>query len=603
MGFELQGLGQKATIGANQDTSLKSQRLASAQADQSTAAFKDLFQQKSNTDEKINLSSQKPQSKPLTQNKNTKQNESQNLNSKKGEMATSEDKKKLTSAQAEIKGETEAKKAEKTTVLKKAEKAEKKKTALETIYDSLAGVQQPVAAANRYLQKLEEMGIEREEVAAAVSQFSPNEFQLHPEEIIQELQNTLSVETQETQKLSFATQNFLTDIANEKFAEDLKQNPQMIQVALKTQDEQEKQVLAGSLSQLQKDFFSPRAQPQVATQGMAQASKAGAMSSQGSAINPSAMSDQNFNALVDQAEVSPHVASKGLDLETELLMRLRNLEESTGDLQAPPSTNSQTVAQSNLEQKLQALLSQDQNSSSFSQNSDVPFSMKESSSAETAVGELGTSSLESGSSFSQQMAAQQAAKAMPDASMAGATGIAKVLENRNTIEGKIQDQQNVQNMINSTQSLIRDGGGEMKVKLTPEGMGEVNLKVKVNDGKVDIQMVTESREAKKLLEAGLNDLRSNLESHRLNLDNFKVDVSGKTSQEHDSLMNQQQEFARNNAREFLGQFRQQNQNFRQGFFEMGGVGYRSPDRSKDIRSDTINPGRQNASARRLDLVA
>jgi len=44
----------------------------------------------------------------------------------------------------------------------------------------------------------------------------------------------------------------------------------------------------------------------------------------------------------------------------------------------------------------------------------------------------------------------------------------------------------------------------MKVVLTPEGWAKVAMKVSVKDGKVNVEMITQSDEAKKMLETSFS---------------------------------------------------------------------------------------------------
>lgn len=79
-------------------------------------------------------------------------------------------------------------------------------------------------------------------------------------------------------------------------------------------------------------------------------------------------------------------------------------------------------------------------------------------------------------------------------------------------------------VMNQAQYLIKKGGGEMKVKLSPEGMGELHLKVIVQDGKVSMSMAADSAETKKLLESNVSDLKHTLASHKLSVDSIKIDT-------------------------------------------------------------------------------
>lgn len=125
----------------------------------------------------------------------------------------------------------------------------------------------------------------------------------------------------------------------------------------------------------------------------------------------------------------------------------------------------------------------------------------------------------------------------------------------------------VEKMISGSQSLIQKGGGEMKIQMNPEGLGQIHLKVKVQDGQVGVQMMADTHEAKKLLETSMNDLKVGLADHKLNLNQLKVEVADQASQN----LNQGQDFKREEARDFLGQFRQFNESFRQGANDLSGA--------------------------------
>lgn len=127
--------------------------------------------------------------------------------------------------------------------------------------------------------------------------------------------------------------------------------------------------------------------------------------------------------------------------------------------------------------------------------------------------------------------------------------------------------ENVEKLISGSQSLIKKGGGEMKIQLNPEGLGQIHLKIKVQDGQVGVQMTADNHEAKKLLESSMNDLKIGLADHKLTLNHSKVDVADQTSQN----LNQSHDFKREEARDFLGQFRQFNESFRQGGYDSNAI--------------------------------
>ncbi len=91
------------------------------------------------------------------------------------------------------------------------------------------------------------------------------------------------------------------------------------------------------------------------------------------------------------------------------------------------------------------------------------------------------------------------------------------------------------------------------------------MKMIVDGDKVHLSMDTESTDAKKIVEGGLDDLRSTLSAHKLSLDTFKVDVSSKSDNQ---LTNHHHGDAernanRENARQFMENFRDENMSQRQ----------------------------------------
>ncbi len=81
--------------------------------------------------------------------------------------------------------------------------------------------------------------------------------------------------------------------------------------------------------------------------------------------------------------------------------------------------------------------------------------------------------------------------------------------------------------------MMKDGGGEMRVILRPEGLGEVAMKVSVNGDKVNVQMITQSVEAKKLLENSFHALKEGLSAHQLNLESVKIDTASNLGKQFD----------------------------------------------------------------------
>jgi len=81
---------------------------------------------------------------------------------------------------------------------------------------------------------------------------------------------------------------------------------------------------------------------------------------------------------------------------------------------------------------------------------------------------------------------------------------------------------NVKNIMNQARFLVTKGGGEMTVRMTPEGMGEVQLKVMLDQGNINLELNTQDKSVKKLIEDNLSDLKSSLALHQMRVDHVKI---------------------------------------------------------------------------------
>ena len=128
-------------------------------------------------------------------------------------------------------------------------------------------------------------------------------------------------------------------------------------------------------------------------------------------------------------------------------------------------------------------------------------------------------------------------------------------------EGKEAHQDvNIRQIMNQAQYLIKKGGGEVKVEMSPEGLGQVHMKMAIHDGKVNLQMATETPEAKQAIEGGMADLKSSLAAHKLSVDHVKVDVvsgssAGSAADNSQQSFNQQAQ-RDNSTRQFWNQFQE-----------------------------------------------
>jgi len=123
-------------------------------------------------------------------------------------------------------------------------------------------------------------------------------------------------------------------------------------------------------------------------------------------------------------------------------------------------------------------------------------------------------------------------------------------------EGKSID--NMGSIVRQVRTIVNDGGGTMNIELSPEGMGNINLKVAVENGQVNVEMLADNQVAKKALEETLVDMKASLESQKLNVETLKVDFSKdyeKDFSQSRNFMNDQQR--RDDAQQFMEQFRQE----------------------------------------------
>lgn len=138
---------------------------------------------------------------------------------------------------------------------------------------------------------------------------------------------------------------------------------------------------------------------------------------------------------------------------------------------------------------------------------------------------------------------------------------------------------NVRQVMNQAQYLIKNGGGEMKVQMSPEGLGSIELKVLVSNGKVNVQMLTENKEVKNAIENSMADLKNSLSAQKLSVEHIKVDVVGATNTDNQSQGNSNSNLNGHNQRDATRQFWNQFQeNFgsrsqRDNFFDINAKGY------------------------------
>lgn len=175
---------------------------------------------------------------------------------------------------------------------------------------------------------------------------------------------------------------------------------------------------------------------------------------------------------------------------------------------------------------------------------------------------------------------------------------------------------NTQRLMNQAQILLKQGGGEAKISMAPEGIGQIHMKMTLLDGKMNLEMQAESKESKKLIESSIGDLRTSLGHHNIAVDQIKVDLSQKSGFDPQSGNSQQQNMAdsrqepskeqmRNFWNQFEGGSERRNQfNDGSGIRAYGGQRREAPLKAVDAGSSSVAP-RQLGSGkgRGLNLVA
>lgn len=166
-------------------------------------------------------------------------------------------------------------------------------------------------------------------------------------------------------------------------------------------------------------------------------------------------------------------------------------------------------------------------------------------------------------------------------------------------------------LVGQAQLVTAKGGGEAIVNMNPEGLGEVRLKIAVRDGRVQVDLAAETPEAKKVIENSIGDLKHALSSQKLTVDSVKVDVgtqlgNEKQSPNQESQLDFRQDQGREQARQFMGQFREENLARRDPFIESSAIrNYQKPSRVLPPATETSSTRRYSGEGRgaRMNIVA
>jgi hypothetical protein len=117
----------------------------------------------------------------------------------------------------------------------------------------------------------------------------------------------------------------------------------------------------------------------------------------------------------------------------------------------------------------------------------------------------------------------------------------------------------IQNIMNQAEVLAQKGGGEMKMVLKPDHLGEIQLHVAMEGNQVEVKMTTDNQQAKQLIESHAADLRHGLSQHSFSMEKLDVSVGDRNT----GNFNQGRQPDMGAARDFSSQLSNQGQNRRE----------------------------------------
>lgn len=399
----------------------------------------------------------------------------------------------------------------------------------------------------KFMDSLEsELGVPREDFVEAMGNLTPTQLFESPEKTVTATIEQLDLSSEDAAKAQAMYAGLLQDL----------KSPRIIPVetfgglsagVLAAKEHQER--LNQTVDQLNAKFFmvgqSPKGGPtpavlqgnSILAEGASFQDTAGAGAQAG--VHGGALVNGKQIPLPESAMLQRPEAANN-----ELLLRLKNLQQASGRLeesfQPTASSTGQfagPMAVATAAGAQGADLGNDEGAGSG--NDSLP--------KEAALG---------GTPFGKESLGKASEQFFPSAAAAAGTGLAASARSQ---------EMNIQQIMNQTQYMIKQGGGEATVKLSPEGMGEIQLKVSLMEGRVNVEIATETKEAKKMLESSLGDLRTHLGQHKLSVDSIRVDVGSQAGLD---LSQQNQPDAKQDGRE-------QAQKFFQQFRDEGSLGQRS----------------------------
>ena len=485
---------------------------------------------------------------------------------------------------------------------------------------------------NDFLRKMkDDLGVSAEDVLSAFASLSDQDLAAPPAETVDKVVMALGLNGQDAQLAKKYFQDLVSKTKSPSMGDELAASQKQINLTLMSQRELQRKALGKSIDQLNQNFFNPQRAPKNQQGQMPAAAPMPAMDPL-PAMNPNGP-----------------LSSEGMDaVSTEDAMRLQMglpLAPLPGQEVVPQTIAPQAVAhavqaQPQAQTKIDPKLLDNMRPAKQQPANTVDEMVRQFLMPQAAPTAAAPPPAEAAAPAAPQVAAPQVAApqvaAMPvaglnkllsdltagdgdedseftsDASYMAPTVAQDARTNAMTPAfakfqnklGKAGSQSPVQipELVDRAQIMIKDGGGEMKVTLSPDGLGEVAMRVSVEHGKVNVQMVTESDEAKKLIERELGDLKAHLQGNHLQVDSIKIDTATNLGKQ---LEQQYQDAQRQMAQQTLEQFRQDHQGWRRSFFDVPAAKqFRGQgDANRDVAVPVSSSARKSGGNRRLDLVA
>ncbi|MBO6512829.1 MAG: flagellar hook-length control protein FliK [Phycisphaerales bacterium] len=113
--------------------------------------------------------------------------------------------------------------------------------------------------------------------------------------------------------------------------------------------------------------------------------------------------------------------------------------------------------------------------------------------------------------------------AQSDRSAQHATRLDAQDPNARTQEQALQRKQILSQVQRGLASIINTKGGTMKLRMTPEHLGQVNIKMTTKDGHVKIKIDAETDQARAALKSGLAELKSTMESRGIQVEELSIE--------------------------------------------------------------------------------